>query len=560
MSIQSFNETLYNAVKELKIIDEKKLDLAFTTSQQENLYLSEVLLQADLIADQDLGKLSADLYNLPYLDLNLVNIPDDILHIIPESVAKKNKIVAYKIENNVVSLATSTPGQEELLAMIEKKTQLKPVLSYATPRDIEESLIHYKKQMQAAFDVLLKETTGVSDASAIPDIPVEKIVDMLIEYAYDNKASDIHIEPKEEETLIRFRIDGVMHDVLRLPKSIHEEVINRIKIASRLKTDEHLSAQDGKMKFKLDEEEIDIRISIVPVVNGENAVMRLLTSHFKSFSLVDLGMSETDLKRVEDAFTKPHGMVLSTGPTGSGKTTSMYAILKILNTRERTISTIEDPVEYEIEDINQIQVNVKTNLSFADGLRSILRQDPNIIFVGEIRDNDTADIAINSALTGHLVLSTLHTNNAATALPRFIDMDIEPFLVASTVNVIIAQRLVRKICDKCKVSYIQTAKDLSGYIPKNMITKHFGKKSEIRLYKGKGCVVCHNTGYNGRIGIFEVLEMSPALQQLITEKADAERINQQAIKDGMTSMMEDGLDKIQRGITTVEEILRTTKA
>jgi type II secretory ATPase GspE/PulE/Tfp pilus assembly ATPase PilB-like protein len=302
-------------------------------------------------------------------------------------------------------------------------------------------------------------------------------------------------------------------------------------------------------------------------VAGEKVVLRLLASHHRQFGLTDLGMTENDLNKVRNAFTRPYGMILSTGPTGSGKTTSMYAVLKILNVREKNIATIEDPVEYEIEGINQIQANTKTNLTFANGLRSILRQDPDIIYVGEIRDEETADIAINAATTGHLVLSTLHTNDAATTLPRLIDMGIEPFLVSSTVNAIISQRLVRRICDRCKMS-VELTKSAKGWqgdkqlaaqftsLDKTTLTTYFGASDRVRLYQGKGCVVCHNTGYLGRVGIFEILEVTPAIQALIVGKSDSERIMQQAIKEGMSTMMHDGLTKVARGITTLEEILR----
>ncbi|MBI4033244.1 MAG: type II/IV secretion system protein, partial [Candidatus Blackburnbacteria bacterium] len=306
------------------------------------------------------------------------------------------------------------------------------------------------------------------------------------------------------------------------------------------------------------EENLDIRVSIVPIVEGEKAVLRLLSSRSRQFSLQDLGMSDKDLAKVRKGFSKPYGMLLSTGPTGSGKTTTIYAVLKIINTREKNIATIEDPVEYDIEGINQIQVNPKTNLTFANGLRSILRQDPDIIFVGEIRDEETASIAINSAMTGHLVLSTAHTNDAATALPRLIDMNIEPFLIASTVNTIIGQRLVRKVCDKCKISQTTTSEELAKHVPEEIVTKYFGKKKEVRVYRGKGCPICHSTGYIGRIGVFEVLEVSEAIRHLITERANADVIRQKAQEEGMTTMIDDGFDKVEGGITTVEEVLRAT--
>jgi type II secretory ATPase GspE/PulE/Tfp pilus assembly ATPase PilB-like protein len=350
-----------------------------------------------------------------------------------------------------------------------------------------------------------------------------------------------------------------LHDVLFSPKKLHEQVATRIKVLSTLRTDEHMTPQDGKMRMALEEEDLDIRVSILPIVYGEKIVLRLLASRFRQFSLVDLGMNEVDLAKVNKAFTKSFGMILSTGPTGSGKTTSIYAVLKIINTREKNITTIEDPVEYRIKGVNQIQTNPKTDLTFASGLRSILRQDPNVIFVGEIRDSETAGIAVNAALTGHLVLSTLHTNDAATALPRLTDMKVEPFLVASTVNVIIGQRLIRKICEMCKGSKDITEEQLLQNLPAETIRKYFGDKQNMRVYHGAGCEVCHFTGYAGRIGIFEVLEVSNEIRKLITEKNDSDVIVKQAVKEGMTTMLDDGLSKVIKGLTTIEEVLRVTK-
>ncbi|EKD32175.1 MAG: hypothetical protein ACD_77C00158G0001, partial [uncultured bacterium] len=378
--------------------------------------------------------------------------------------------------------------------------------------------------------------------------------------AYRDKASDIHIEPQEKESLVRFRIDGILHDVLHIDKKLHDRIATRIKVISRLRTDEHLSAQDGKMRMLIDDENLDLRVSIIPIADGEKVVLRLLSSRSREYSLLDLGMNEGDLKKVTVAINKSYGMILSTGPTGSGKTTSIYAILKILNTREKNITTIEDPVEYRIEGVNQIQVNVKTNLTFANGLRSILRQDPNVIFVGEIRDSETAGIAVNAALTGHLVLSTLHTNDAATALPRLIDMQVEPFLVASTVNIIIGQRLVRKICESCKVETSIKRSEVLKNIPEEIILKHFfNQKEDLNVFQGKGCKMCHHTGYAGRIGIFEVIGVSEKIRRLITEKSNSDVISRQAISEGMTTMLDDGLDKVAKGLTTAEEVIRVTK-
>jgi len=329
---------------------------------------------------------------------------------------------------------------------------------------------------------------------------------------------------------------------------------------AELRTDEHLAAQDGKMRSKQEEENLDIRVSILPIADGEKAVLRLLSSRSRQYTLKDLGMSDADLDKLTRAFSKSYGAIMCTGPTGSGKTTTIYAILKIINTRDKNITTIEDPVEYRIQGANQIQVNTKSNLTFASGLRSILRQDPNVIFVGEIRDGETAGIAINAALTGHLVLSTLHTNDAATAVPRLIDMKVEPFLVASTVSVILAQRLVRQICSHCKGQLEVSYEDISKSFPPEIIKDNWDKKPKYTIFKGKGCKICRMLGYHGRVGLYEVLEVSKDIRQLIIDRADADTIAKAAMKEGMKTILMDGFAKIAAGVTTVEEVLRVTKA
>ncbi len=383
------------------------------------------------------------------------------------------------------------------------------------------------------------------------------MLSLLLGSAYDEQASDVHIEPQESEAVVRFRIDGILHEVVRVTKLLHERIITRIKVISNLRTDEHMAAQDGKMKVLIEDERVDIRVSIVPIVDGEKAVLRLLATKSRSFTLTDLGMTDSDLEKVKRAYAKSYGMILSTGPTGSGKTTSIYSILRVLNSPEKNITSVEDPVEYRIGGANQIQVNAKTNLTFANGLRSILRQDPNIIFVGEIRDNETAGIAVNAALTGHLVLSTLHTNDAATALPRLIDMKVEPFLVASTVTVIIAQRLVRKVCQGCRKSQEVEISELYKLFGKELVDKIFTGGPTI--FKGSGCILCRGSGYSGRIGLFEVLEITPTIHKLIVEKADADTILAASINEGMIRMVEDGLIKVAKGLTTTDELLRVTK-
>lgn len=558
---------LHKILSELEYLPADDVKKAEGIAKAENITLQEALLKSDIISDENLGKVIAYSLQLPFIALAQSNIPDDVLKITPEALASQYKVVTFNLENRNLKIATSNHLQVELFEMLVKKAGAHDYqVFFATDRDIDDSLRLYKKELGAAFENLLTSKTGTT-----AELPVAKIVDTLIEYAYLSKASDVHIEPMRDTSLIRFRIDGVLHDTVRLPQSLHAQVVTRIKVMARLRTDEHFSAQDGRMRVALEEEDVDVRVSVVPVMAGEKVVMRLLAAHNRQFGLTDLGMQPDDLLKVKNGFTRPYGMVLSTGPTGSGKTTSMYAILKILNTREKNIATIEDPVEYQVDGINQIQANPKANLTFANGLRSILRQDPDIMYVGEIRDEETADIAINSALTGHLVLSTLHTNDAATALPRLIDMKIEPFLVASTVNVIIAQRLVRKICDRCKVSF-ELTKEKGGWkgadartaalvssLHESLLTKYFGGGNSIRTYQGKGCAVCHNTGYQGRVGIFEVLEVTPKIEALITAKADSSAITRQAISEGMTTMLNDGMSKVQQGITTLEEVVRVTK-
>lgn len=515
-------------------------------------------VESGVLTEDQLGAIIAGYYNVPFITLSKESIPEDVAHIIPEKVARRVKAVAFARDADGIKVALNDPTNTNILSMVARKTGLRAIAYYAGANQIEGTIGLYQKALQKTIDELLAEY--VKQATLYKgDLPIVKVVDELINAAYHDRASDIHIEPEEKTSLIRFRIDGVLQDVLRVPREVHERIISRIKVLSNLRTDEHLSAQDGKMTEHMEEEDLDIRVSILPVTQGEKAVLRLLSSHSREYTLTDLGMNPTDLQKVTKAFSRSYGMILSTGPTGSGKTTTIYAILKILNTREKNIMTIEDPVEYRIQGANQVHVNAKTNLTFANGLRSILRQDPNVIFVGEIRDGETAGIAVNAALTGHLVLSTLHTNDAATAIPRLTDMKVEPFLVASTVNVIIAQRLVRQICSSCKTEEKMEASEIVKHFPEELVQKYFGSATEITVHKGKGCKICRNTGYAGRVGLFEVLEVTKGIRQLISGKSDSDIIAQAAIKEGMKTMLDDGLAKVAEGITTMEEVIRVTK-
>ncbi|MCL4384256.1 Flp pilus assembly complex ATPase component TadA [Patescibacteria group bacterium] len=532
------------------LVDNKKLEDIIAFARNADLPLSEALLEKDILSDLELGQLLAAHLKLPFINLSELSIPHELCRIIPENIAKSQKVILFDRSPTEIKLALADPANTDIQQSVAQKTGTKVTPYLATHRDIENALKVYRQDVQQTFNSMLRNPEFV---------PVAEIADLLIEYAYQDKASDIHIEPDEKYCLIRFRLDGVLHDILRLPKPLHDRIVTRIKVLARLRTDEHLTPQDGRLRLQLTSENLDIRVSIVPVAEGEKVVLRLLSARSRQFSLMDLGMRSTDLKKVMNAISKSYGLVLATGPTGSGKTTSIYSLLKILNTRDKNITTIEDPVEYRLSGVNQIQVNPRSNLSFANGLRSILRQDPNIIFVGEIRDNDTAAIGVNAALTGHLVLSTLHTNDAATALPRFIDMKVEPFLVASTVNVVIAQRLVRKVCKHCRRPQEISLTDLRQLLPPDVLAHNFGRRPKITAFTGDGCDLCHHTGYSGRIGIFEVMEVTAAIRNLITDKKDSTLISDCAQKEGMTTMLDDGLQKVLTGDTTLDEILRVTK-
>lgn len=527
----------------------------FATNNQ--VSFEQALTEKNLVTDETLGLIVARALHIPFITLTKVSIPDTVFHLVPETIARRENVIPFERTETEVKVATSNPKNAEFLQLLGRKTGQKIVVYYATQYDIQNTYRIYRKDLQKAYDVLVK-TAKLTET----EVPISKIVDTIIQYASQDRVSDVHIEPQETNALVRFRIDGILHDVLTFTRDVNDRVATRLKVMSRLRTDEHLTPQDGKIRMKVDEGDLDLRVSILPVTEGEKVVMRLLSSHMSQLSLSDLGMSAGDLKKIERAYNKSFGMILSTGPTGSGKTSSIYSILKVLNTREKNITTIEDPVEYRIRGVNQIQVNTKANLTFANGLRSILRQDPNIVFVGEIRDNETAAIAVNAALTGHLVLSTLHTNDAVGALPRMIDMGVEPFLVASTVNVIIAQRLVRRICDTCRISYTVPESQLLQWLPKEIVAKHYvgaGPKKEVRIYKGQGCKICHFTGYKGRIGIYEVLEVTSGVRKLIVEHNDSDAIRHQAHSEGFVTMLDDGLGKVGKGVTTIEEVMRVTK-
>lgn len=524
----------------------------------------DFLLDQKILTKDIFGQAMAEHYKVKYANLAKIKIDEDVLRIIPKSMAQAKKVIVFGEEDEKIRIGMFNPDDLETKHNIEKKTGRSASVFYITETDLKSSLELYKRSIGEKFGNILSKLKDKTISKEESDELTIKMVDELLNYAEQSKASDIHIEPQLSIVKVRFRVDGVMREVLELPKNLHELILSRIKIMAKMRIDEHQAAQDGKFRFKSESGLLDVRVSIVPIVEGENVVMRLLSASSRKFDLETLGFSKSNLKIIRRVIKSPHGMVLVTGPTGSGKTTTLYAFLKILNNPNIHVSTIEDPVEYDIEGVSQIQVNSKTNLTFAKGLRAIVRQDPDIIMVGEIRDKETAGIAVNSALTGHLVLSTLHTNDAATTLPRLIDMKIEPFLVASTVNVIVAQRLIRKICEKCRFSY--QLDNESEKILKREVHLYDLLKSKkqagaqgINFYKGAGCKICGNTGYLGRSGIFEVLEMSMEIKELVIGQATSDEITRKAQEQGMKSMIEDGLEKALSGVTTLEEVMRVTK-
>jgi len=554
------NEKIKKIIIDTGLVTEAKLLELEKTAKEKNISLTDQLVNEGVLSDEYIGELIADSFGWRYINLKNTVIKDEVLKIIPELVAKNQQAIPFDIEGNTIKVAMNDPDNLEFIHLLEKKSGKFVQHYFATAGDIKTALGRYRKSITEEFDDIIKQNVKEAKQSVkAEDLPVVRIVDTILLYAYQNGASDVHIEPYEGKSLLRYRIDGILHDVIDLPKRVHDLLVTRIKILSQLRIDEHRAAQDGKLQFMTEDGRVDVRVSTVPITEGEKVVMRLLSAKNKQYRLEDLGFSDADLKKVQNAIKRPHGMILATGPTGSGKTTTLYAVLQILNSRDINISTIEDPVEYDMEGVNQIQVNNKTNLTFANGLRSLLRQDPDIIMVGEIRDAETANIAVNSAMTGHLVLSTLHTNDAATTIPRFIDMGIEPFLVSSTINIAMAQRLVRKNCVKCLASYTIKKTELAKSFDNKIIEKTLGNKNEYRFYKSKGCEVCHKSGYKGRMGLYEIIEMSSVLKELIMDKANADEIKAQAVKEGMTTMLEDGLLKVAKGLTTIEEVLRVSK-
>jgi len=540
-------------------ITEEQYDSALKASQDLDKSITDILLFRGLITEEALGKLVAEYYQVPYISLKNQSIPPEVLNLIPEQTANAFHMVPFSQKDDQLFMAMEDPHDIEALEFAKRSSKLNISPYYTTPADIDKALGQYKQNIKAEFKKIIEENVAQAQADKTSDqskieLPVTRILDTLLEYAFAEGASDIHIEVLEKEVVVRFRIDGILHDILQLPKEIHSSLVARIKILSSLKIDEHRMPQDGRFKFKIEANFIALRVSILPTFFGENVVLRLLAESARPLSLEELGFTGNSLELITRNIKRPHGMILVTGPTGSGKTTTLYSILNMLNTPEVKLTTIEDPVEYGVKRVNQVQVNTATGLTFAAGLRSLLRHDPDIIMIGEIRDAETAEIAIHSALTGHLVLSTLHTNNASGAIPRFLDMGAQGFLVASTVNLIIAQRLVRRICSSCITKYTPEKHILES------IERALGEPVTVEnFYTGQGCKECGMSGYKGRIGIYEIMEIDTHIRNLIIKRSSANDIEAQALKNGMTKLLEDGINKAAAGITTLEEALRVMR-
>lgn len=558
-------KSLGESLVEEGVITADQLKQAQEEEKKTGLRLRKALVKLGFIAEEDLVSFLSDKLNVPRIELSNYLIDQKVIDLVPEELARKYELIPVLKIGNRLTCAMVDPWNIFALDEIRSKTGLIIEPSVATEAEIKKSINEIYGAKQGTIDELiksideekLKEATGGKEVNVkklqgiVEEPTVIKLVNLLIMQAVKEGASDIHIEPEENTLRIRFRVDGILHEISAPPKHLQSAIISRIKIMASLDISERRIPQDGRFTINTGGKQIDARVSVVPTIYGENVVLRLLSSASALLTLEQLGFSGNILEKYNHLISKPHGIILVTGPTGSGKTTTLYASLDKINSPEKNIITIEDPVEYKLPGVRQIQVDGKVNLTFANGLRSILRQDPDIVMVGEIRDIETAEIAIQAALTGHLVFSTLHTNDAPGAITRLIDMGMEPFLVSSSVIAVLAQRLVRKICPKCK----------EVYTPTKMELKDIGLESSEKLsfYKGKGCPECMGTGYKGRVSIYEMMLPDDKIRDTIISKAATSEIKKRAIEAGMITLMQDGIEKVEAGITTIEEVLRVTQ-
>lgn len=577
------------------VIDESQLAQLKLLAEHSHTSLYNIVISERVVTPQDLAKLVSKQIGVPFVEIEPKDIPKEVLMKIPEHIARQYNVVLFAQDSDgTLSLAMEDPDDIQALNFIQKEIGYNLNVFLATHENILDCLENYRGELDQELDEVIsvqqentqEETQAVTEDQFAEDSPIAQTVNLLLEYAIKSQASDIHIEPREEFVQVRYRIDGVLKEVNKLPRNVLGALVSRIKILSNLKIDERRVPQDGRFKIRVSGKQYALRVSTLPIADGEKVVMRILDESNQSVTLENLGYWGRSLTVMKEAMAQPNGMILVTGPTGSGKSTSLFSVLSELNTSDVNISTIEDPVEYKIPGVNQVQTNPKAGMTFASGLRALLRQDPNIIMVGEIRDTETANLGVQAALTGHLVFSTLHTNNAATCLPRLLDMDIEPFLIASTVKAVVGQRLVRRLCAFCRQQHVPEAAEVK--VVTDLITGS-GAEAIARMHdletqaadekiggdsppstteteithlwraNPEGCDECNHTGFKGRIGIYEVLDVSLTIQKLITANATSNDIQTEAIKEGMLTMQTDGLIKALRGITTVEEVLRVTR-
>lgn len=587
------DQTIESILKQGGVVDEPQLADLKLIAERSKQTLQETAIEQKVISEEDLTKLIGDYIGVPFVRIEPKDIPEDILKRIPEHIARQYNVVLFeKNEDDSLSLAMEDPDDVQALNFIQKEIGYNTKVFLATKSNILDCLENYRGNINAELDevIAVQKDASVEDQNVSQDdfaenSPIAQTVNLLLEYAIKSNASDIHIEPREDYVQVRYRIDGVLKEVNKLPRNVHGALVSRIKILSNLKIDERRVPQDGRFKIKVSGKQYALRVSTLPIADGEKVVMRILDESNQAVKLDQLGYWGLSLATVKDAMAQPNGMILVTGPTGSGKSTSLFSVLSELNTPDVNISTIEDPVEYKIPGVNQTQTNAKAGMTFASGLRALLRQDPNIIMVGEIRDGETANLGVQAALTGHLVFSTLHTNNAATCLPRLLDMGIEPFLIASTVKAVIGQRLVRRLCMNCRQEYTPNEEEIKYITEMFKINTESIKKIhnlEEQAFEDKiggdtpmgstdsgierlwrpnpeGCDECGHNGFKGRVGIYEVLGISIPIQKMITANATSNDIQDQAISEGMVTMQMDGLIKSLRGITTVDEVLRATR-
>lgn len=588
------DDTLTTLLTRNSIATEEQLDPLQEEASRASKSLQSQVLESKLITERDLTKLFAEYAELPFIELDPRDIPTESLEKIPERIARQYNAVVFKIdEEGTIHLAMDDPDDVQAVSFIEKEIGTNTKIYIAPHENILLCLENYRgdvnKELNEVIDIQ-REDDGtaqqVSEADVAENSPIAQTVNLLLEFAIRSQASDIHIEPREGFVQVRYRVDGVLKEVNQLPRNVLGALVSRIKILANLKIDERRVPQDGRFKIKVAGKQYALRVSTLPIADGEKVVMRILDESNQAVTLQELGYWGHSLKIITHAIAEPNGMILITGPTGSGKSTSLFSVLTMLNKPDVNISTIEDPVEYKIPGVNQTQTNSKAGMTFANGLRALLRQDPNIIMVGEIRDGETANLGVQAALTGHLVFSTLHTNNAATCLPRLLDMGIEPFLIASTVKAVVGQRLVRRLCMTCRQQYAPLAEEIAEITKlfnlrtkENFATIHnldqqaasqgvggetplaTNETTVTSLWKQnpEGCDECNHTGYKGRIGIYEVLGNSIPLQKMIVGNATSNQIQDQAIAEGMTTMQRDGLVKMLRGNTTLDEVLRVTR-